>query len=108
MSPEFLGLMMILALSETAPRQPRRIHGLRTEGITLHMLTPEEKTEPVDSRIDQLATKPELLSDEGKKCSIVKGFFANGKRPLEVHSWDQIDMDTLPDGYDWRQLKDTD
>lgn len=72
-----------------------------------HKLTEAEKAEPVESRLDQIK---ELKSDKllGKGgCRVEKAYFENGEKPLRVPAWEEIDVSTLPDNWDWRNVNNT-
>lgn len=35
-------------------------------------------------------------------CRVEKTFFENGEKPLEVHAWEEISENDLPENVDWR------
>jgi cathepsin X len=68
-----------------------------------HHLTEEEKNDPRN----EVKETPDLESENFMQkggCRIAEAFFENGEKPLETHAWEEIDVSTLPDNLDWRNV----
>jgi len=37
-------------------------------------------------------------------CRVSKAFFKNGARPPLKYAWDDVDVDALPDNWDWGNM----
>merc|ERR1719498_576671 len=56
------------------------------------------------------ATEEEVSQNEifgNRGCSAGKTVFKNGERPPEVHSWEMISQDEIPQNWDWRNVNGT-
>jgi cathepsin X len=74
---------------------------------TKHITTDEEKNDPRNKASNsEIVPETDLFMTKGG-CRVAEAFFENGEKPLEVHAWEEIDADTLPDNYDWRNMNGT-
>ena len=65
-----------------------------------HNLTLTEKYE------EPSVPRPSFKKDEGT-CRTPKTFFVNGEKPPKVHSWESVDVSTLPTSFDWGHVNGT-
>jgi len=72
-----------------------------------HITTDEEKNDPRNKASNSEVTPATDLFMTKGGCRVAEAFFENGEKPLEVHSWEEIDSDTLPDNWDWRDMNGT-
>jgi cathepsin X len=76
----------------------------------MHITTEEEQNDPRNKELqaadgsDQVVPET-FLSKQG--CRVERAFFEGGEKPLPVHSWEEIDVSTLPDNWDWRDMNGT-
>jgi cathepsin X len=68
-----------------------------------HITTDEEKNDPRNEVEAQTVT--EKFMQKGG-CRVEKATFKQ-ERPPAVHSWEELDADTLPDNWDWRNMNGT-
>jgi len=75
-----------------------------------HQTTKAEKEDPRNFAVQQTNNTVELKTDIFQQkggCRVEKAFFEDGERPMDVHSWEEVDADTLPDNWDWRDMNGT-
>ena len=78
---------------------------------TKHQSTKEELKEIAAVKEEIAAIKKEESKESflqipkvKKQCRAEKAFFKNGPKPEAVSSWDEIDVSTLPDNWDWGNM----
>ena len=82
-----------------------------TENV-MHQTTDDEKNDPRNKDIQeaednsQITMETDMFMQKGG-CRVAEAFFEGGEKPLPVHSWEQVDADTLPDNWDWRDMNGT-
>jgi len=72
-----------------------------------HITTDEEKNDPRNKVSNSDITPATNLFMTKGGCRVAESYFENGEKPLEVHSWEEIDSSTLPENYDWRSMNGT-
>jgi cathepsin X len=73
-----------------------------------HTNTEEEKNDPLnDPKLESISENESKFFGATGRCRVEKAFFVNGEKPPAVHSWDEIDVSTLPDNWDWRNVNGT-
>ena len=72
-----------------------------------HITTEAEKNDPRNNPTNSDVTpKTDLFLSKGG-CRVAEAYFEGGEKPLEVHSWEEVDSSSLPDNWDWRSMNGT-
>jgi len=72
-----------------------------------HKNTVEETNDPRNQVKENPVSGETDLFMQRAGCRVEKAFFEDGERPMAVHSWEEVDADTLPDNWDWRDQNGT-
>jgi cathepsin X len=72
-----------------------------------HITTEAEKNDPRNKPANSDVTpKTDLFLSKGG-CRVAEAYFEGGEKPLEVHSWEEVDSSSLPENWDWRSMNGT-
>jgi len=71
-----------------------------------HKTTDEERKTNI-VREYKVPQKNDLFGQK-KGCRVPKATFPGGEKRPEVHAWEEIDVETLPDNFDWGHIKGDD
>lgn len=74
-----------------------------------HHNTKLENNDPRDIATAQASFTPptDEKPSTKKACRVAEAYFEHGERSPKVMSWEEVDTDTLPDNFDWRDVNGT-
>jgi cathepsin X len=76
----------------------------------MHHTTEEEQNDPRNLEMEAIEDNQEIVQESflsAPGCRVERNIFKNGEKPLPVHSWEETDVDSLPDNWDWRNMNGT-
>ena len=73
----------------------------------MHITTEAEKNDTRNQPLNsEIVPETDFFMKKGG-CRVEKVSFEDGEKPLETHSWQEVDVSTLPANWDWRNMNGT-